>query len=216
VTLSGRKGRDPSDLDGTLGALLYPAHAPRRIPESEWEQLVRGIAAGDQLALHDLYDRTHRIVFTLIQRIVGDSSTAEELTVDVFHDVWRRAATYDPASGTVVGWIMNQARSRAIDRHRFEHRKKRMDPDPHTPSAANDLADATELLELRDRAQRLRSALTLLAADERAAIETTFFAGLTHIEAAQQLGQPLGTVKTKIRAGLEKLRVALEKGVKSP
>ena len=71
--------------------------------------------------------RTHRIVFTLMVRITNNRETAEELTLDVFHDVWRRASTYDPAGGSVVGWIMNQARSRAIDRLRFEQRKKRVD-----------------------------------------------------------------------------------------
>ena len=91
------------------------------------------MAAGDPLALHALYERTHRIVFTLIVRITHNRETAEELTVDVFHDAWRRAASYDPAGGSVVGWIMNQARSRAIDRLRFEQRKKRV----------NTLADST-------------------------------------------------------------------------
>src|SRR5207245_2026594 len=83
--------------------------------EIEWIGLVQSIAGGDQRALHALYTQTHRIVFTLIVRITSNRETAEELTLDVFHDVWRRASTYDPANGSVVGWIMNQARSRAID-----------------------------------------------------------------------------------------------------
>ena len=100
----------------TLGDLLYANKGKARVSEKEWVRLVRSIAGGDQLALHELYTHTHRIVFTLIVRITRNRETAEELTLDVFHDVWRRAATYDPANGTVVGWIMNQARSRAIDR----------------------------------------------------------------------------------------------------
>src|SRR3546814_13011070 len=87
--------------------------------------LVQSMAAGDQLALHALYERAHRPVFTLIMRITANRETAEELTIDVFHDVWRRASRYDPANGTVLGWVMNQARSRAIARLRFESRKKR-------------------------------------------------------------------------------------------
>src|SRR5215831_13630765 len=91
----------------TLGDLLYANKAKVRVPEKEWVVLVQAIAEGDQLALHTLYERTHRIVFTLIVRITNNRETAEELTLDVFHDVWRRASSYDPANGSVIGWIMN-------------------------------------------------------------------------------------------------------------
>ena len=107
----------------TLGDLLY-AKSKGPVPEQDWVTLVKLIAAGDQLALHGLYEMAHRIVFTLIMRITANRETAEELTIDVFHDVWRRAARYDAANGTVIGWIMNQARTRAIDRVR-ESRKER-------------------------------------------------------------------------------------------
>src|SRR5687768_8241553 len=108
----------------TLGDVLYAkSNAP--VPEQDWAMLVRLVAQGDQHALHTLYDMAHRIVFTLIMRITANRETAEELTIDVFHDVWRRASAYDAENGTVLGWIMNQARSRAIDRLRFESRKKR-------------------------------------------------------------------------------------------
>ena len=96
-----------------------------RVSEEHFVNLVRSIAAADQGALHSLFEHTHRLVFTLALRITDNPATAEELTLDVFHDIWRRASTYDPAGGPVVGWIMNQARSRAIDRLRFEQRKKR-------------------------------------------------------------------------------------------
>jgi RNA polymerase sigma-70 factor (ECF subfamily) len=82
------------------------------VPERDWATLVHSIAAGDQLALHALYEMAHRIVFTLIMRITADRETAGELTIDVFRDIWRRASRYDAANGTVLGWIMNQARSR--------------------------------------------------------------------------------------------------------
>src|SRR3954451_8389806 len=108
----------------TLGDVLYAKSKPL-VPEQDWAMLVQSIAAGDQLALHALYEMAHRIVFTLIMRITANQETAEELTIDVFHDIWRRASRYDAANGTVLGWIMNQARSRALDRLRFENRKKR-------------------------------------------------------------------------------------------
>src|SRR6266478_3030600 len=118
--------QDPRESETrTLGDVLYVSKAKALVSEKDWVRLVQSIAAGDQLALHSLYEQLHRIVFTLIVRITNNREAAEELTLDVFHDVWRRASTYDPADGSVVGWIMNQARSRAIDRFRFEHRKKR-------------------------------------------------------------------------------------------
>jgi RNA polymerase sigma-70 factor, ECF subfamily len=191
----------------TLGDVLY-AKSKAAVPEQDWATLVRSVAAGDQLALHALYERAHRPVFTLIMRITANRETAEELTIDVFHDVWRRASSYDAANATVLGWIMNQARSRAIDRLRFESRKKRSyDRDLEPPAGV--AADPCALLELREQSESLRAALAVLTPDERQAIETTFFAGLTHAEAAARLNEPLGTVKTRVRSALHKLRQAL-------
>jgi RNA polymerase sigma-70 factor, ECF subfamily len=189
----------------TLGDVLY-AKSKAPVPEQDWVVLVQSIAAGDQSALHALYERAHRVVFTLIVRITANRETAEELTLDVFHDIWRRASGYDAANGTVLGWIMNQARSRAIDRLRFESRKKRSHGDDALAEVA---ADPRDVLEQREQGAALRAALAMLTPDERQAIETTFFAGLTHAEAAERLNQPLGTIKTRIRSALLKLRHAL-------
>ena len=128
--------RGPGDEPpGTLGDLLFADRSRARIPEQEWVDIVRAIAARDEAALRALYERSHRIVFTLIMRIAQNRQTAEELTVDVFHDVWLRAPEYDAANGPVLGWILNQARSRAIDRVRHEQRRKRVNPFPHEPLA---------------------------------------------------------------------------------
>jgi RNA polymerase sigma-70 factor, ECF subfamily len=98
----------------TLGDLLYGDGTGASLPEAAWVSLVQTIAAGDHGALRNLYERTHRLVFTLAMRINGNRESAEEVTLDVFRDVWLRSAQYDPRAGSVVGWIMNQARSRAI------------------------------------------------------------------------------------------------------
>ena len=188
----------PQESPATLGDVLY-AKSKAPVPEQEWVTLVQSIAEGDQLALHALYERAHRPVFTLIMRITANREIAEELTVDVFHEVWRRAGRYDAANGTVLGWIMNQARSRAIDRLRFESRQKRSHGDVEL--LAEVVADPRDVLELREQDKSLRAALAALTPDERLAIETTFFAGLTHTEAAARLNQPLGTIKTRIRSG---------------
>src|SRR5215218_9339719 len=133
----------------TLGDVLY-ARPKALVTEQEWAALVQAIAAGDQLALHALYERAHRMVFTLAMRITANRETAEELTVDVFHDVWRRASGYDAANGTVLGWIMNQARSRAIDRLRFDSRKKRSD-DGDLQLLAEVAADPNDVLALQEQ-----------------------------------------------------------------
>ena len=203
VTRPQGAGQSPA----TLGDVLY-AGSKAVVPEQDWAKLVHSIAGGDQFALHALYEMAHRMVFTLVMRITANRETAEELTVDVFHDVWRRASGYDAANGTVIGWIMNQARSRAIDRLRFENRKKRRDSG-ETQVLAEVAADPRDVLELQEQGRSLRAALTALTPDERQAIETTFFGGLTHAEAATRLNQPLGTIKTRIRSGLHKLRQAL-------
>jgi RNA polymerase sigma-70 factor (ECF subfamily) len=201
--------RDESPA-GTLGEVLYANRSESLAPEAEWVALVRGVAAGQQSAVHALYERARRPVFTLASRITGSRETAEEVTLDVFLDVWRRAWAYDPVNGTVLGWIMNQARSRSIDRLRFERRAKRVDPADGDPVEAQaDGFDPRDLLELKERAEAVRAALHVLTPDERHAIESAFFADLTHAEIAQRLNQPLGTVKTRIRSGLAKLRRAV-------
>jgi RNA polymerase sigma-70 factor, ECF subfamily len=197
----------------TLGTVLYENQSAPVVVEQDWVALVEAIARGDQTALHALYDRSYRLVFTLVMRITQNRETAEELTVDVFHDVWRRAAGYDTANGTVVGWIMNQARSRAIDRVRFEHRKKRIDPYPHAPAEEGAIDAAVTSGEDR---QRLQSALSQLTPDEKQAIECAFFDELTHVEVAKALDAPLGTIKTRIRSGLQKLRAVLGDETEEP
>jgi RNA polymerase sigma-70 factor (ECF subfamily) len=201
-------GMEPTqDAPTTLGDVLY-AKSKAPVPEQDWAALVQSIAAGDQLALHALYERAHRPVFTLVMRLTANRETAEELTIDVFHDVWRRASRYDPANGTVLGWIMNQARSRAVDRLRFESRQKRSQRGDGQPPEEV-AADPRDVLELREQSESLRAALAALTPGEREAIETTFFAGLTHAEAAARLNQPLGTIKTRIRSAMHKLRDAM-------
>jgi RNA polymerase sigma-70 factor, ECF subfamily len=200
----------------TLGDVLYANNANAPVSEASWVELVRAIGMGDQRALHTLYAQAHRIVFTLTMRITGNRETAEELTLDVFHDVWRRASTYDPAGGSVVGWIMNQARSRAIDRVRFDHRKKRVNDQPESPWPAAIPPGPLETFDAEEQGRLLRSALQTLTPDERQAIETAFFSELTYDQVATRLNQPLGTVKTRIRSGLGKLRQALTETRQDP
>jgi RNA polymerase sigma-70 factor (ECF subfamily) len=204
--------QDPERTPGTLGEVLYANPSSALVSEAEWVALVQSVAAGDQSALFALYERAHRVVFTLTMRITANRETAEEVTLDTFYDVWRRASRYRESDGTVLGWIMNQARSRAIDRLRFEQRKKRVRPETVDDVPATPAPDPADLIAFKQQSQALRSALDVLTREERQAIEAAFFSELTYAEVAEQLNQPLGTIKTRIRSGLHKLRQALAGG----
>lgn len=199
-----------------LGDVLYANRDTNRVGEADWVDLVRRIAGQDQLALRELYARSHRLVFTLAMRMTHSRETAEELTLDVFEGVWLRASQYDAEMGTVLAWIMNQARSRAIDRLRLEKRKKRVNPYLDEPPLENAASDAGELSDAHEQRTRVRAALDTLTTSERRAIEAAFFGELTHAEVATCLREPLGTIKTRIRSGMAKLRRALAGGQQQP
>ena len=188
---------------GTLGDVLYAGMSTTPVSEADWVALVRRIAAGDQVALHALYERSHRLVFTLIMRIISSRETAEELTLQVFHEVWRRAYRYDPRDGTVLAWLMNQARFRALHRLRGEPRTERAEA-------------AREPVEFADERQALRTALDTLTPEEREVIEAAFFCERTHAEVAIRLKVSLETVGARIHSGLHKLRQALAEGGRKP
>jgi len=196
------ESRDWSVRLGNLPVIFLHRSQFKQVP-ADWVQLVRAIAAGDQAALHALYERTHRLVFTLAVRIIANRESAEEVTIDVFHDLWRKAFGYDPADGSVLGWIMNQARCRAIDRVRFEKRKKRNNTYPDSLLPTTDIVDPQQATIFKEESGRLETALDELTPHERHAIEAAFFSELTYAEVAQRLNQPLGTVKTRIRSGPE-------------
>src|SRR5262249_4792030 len=158
-----------------------------------WIELVQSIAGGDQQALYVLYEQAHRLGFTLMVRITNDRATAQELTLDVFHDGWRRASTYQPGGGSVVRWITNQTRSRAISRRRLEHRKKRVARDIDGPPGVAAAGDPQEIFGVVEQGRVLRKALEVLTPAERQIIERAFFGELTYREVAVQLDQPLGT-----------------------
>jgi RNA polymerase sigma-70 factor (ECF subfamily) len=212
-TRTNPRGSGHESSTTTLGDVLYANPAKQFPSEQEWCGLVQAMAAGDQRALRALFARTHRIVFTLMLRLTGNRHTAEELTLDVFYDIWRRASSYDPAAGgSVLGWMLNQARSRAVDRLRFEQRKKRTPPDHGVCESQPVSTVPVDAVEAVEQGRLLRAALDHLSAEEREAIETAYFSELTYGEVAVRLEVPLGTVKTRIRSALMKLREAMAAG----
>jgi RNA polymerase sigma-70 factor, ECF subfamily len=172
--------------------------------------LVERVATGDQSALAALYDATNRFIYSLVLRVLGDKGTAEEVLIDVYTQLWRQAASYDANRGAPLAWIATIARSRAIDRLRSgwqdQHRKESLDVLGDAPANA---ASPEESAAASERQRFVREALNLLTPEQRRVIELAYYSGLSHSEIAEKLNQPLGTVKTRTRLGMMKLREAL-------
>lgn len=179
--------------------------------DQDFVALLGQVAEGDQSALTTLYDATSRLVFGLVLRIINDRSTAEEVLLDVYTQVWRQATSYDSKRGAPLAWMMTIARSRAIDRLRAgkqeQLHKEPLDSVGELRSKGQSPEDATEISE---RQKIVREALDTLSTEQREVLELAYFSGLSHSEIALQLGQPLGTVKTRTRLGMMKLRELLK------
>ena len=177
------------------------------IRDQDWAALIRSVADGDQSALATLYDSTSRLVFGLIVRIVVDRTIAEEVLLDVYTQVWRQAATYDHKRGAPLAWLMTIARTRGIDRLRSGRHEQRHKEslDAVGEITSNDAGPETDTVTA-ERRQLVRAALESLSPEQREVIELAYYSGLSHSEIALKLGQPLGTVKTRTRLGMMKLR----------
>ncbi|HEX8174316.1 MAG TPA: sigma-70 family RNA polymerase sigma factor [Pyrinomonadaceae bacterium] len=194
-----------------LAAAPEALTAPVDIREQEWAALVERMALGDESALSSLYDRSSRLIFGLLLRILNDSGLAEEVLLDVYMQVWRQAGKYDRLRGKPLAWLVTIARSRAIDRLRSmrqeEMRKESLDA---AGGQAVALTTAFEDPTVAPERQRLvRGALDSLPPEQRQVIEMAYYLGLSHSEIAARLGQPLGTIKTRTRLGMMKLREQL-------
>jgi RNA polymerase sigma-70 factor (ECF subfamily) len=175
------------------------------------EALLARAARGDESALRSLYDRTSRRVFGLALRILGDRVAAEEVALEVYVQVWQQAGRFQPSLGSPLAWIATMARTRAIDRVRARARRGLRETrlDERSERLVDDAPGPLEAFEGREHACAVRAAVLSLPTEQRRVIEAAYFGGLSHTEVAAALGQPLGTVKTRIRAGLQSLRRAL-------
>ncbi len=178
--------------------------------ESPFVALLDRAAGGDEDAFAQLYDGTSRRVFGLALRILRDPSAAEEATLEAYASVWSHAATYDPAKARPMVWILTIARSKAIDLLRSRARRGEKYRALETLASLEEPAPDPEAAAAQgERCALVRTALASLPRDQQVAIETAFFSGLSHSEVATILGEPLGTVKSRIRLGLASLRCAL-------
>jgi len=167
-------------------------------------RLVAGIRSGDDQAMAQLYDRYSSIVYSVALRVLGDTGAAEDVLQDVFMQLWRNPGAFDSSRGSLPAWLAVITRNRAID----ALRKRRPEDDiaDTIVSLEPDLAGEAERARAMDK---IRGTLGTMPAAQRTALELAFFEGLTHSEIAQKTGEPLGTIKTRIRAGLLALRKAL-------
>jgi RNA polymerase sigma-70 factor (ECF subfamily) len=182
--------------------------AERGPNEPDDPELVRRMRAGDESALEALYRRYGGLVYTLALRIVGDPELAREVLQDTFLRSWDGRDAYDAARGRVPWWLMGIARNRAIDLLRSRPHQARLREGERLSHERPD-ALASETQDVRVTRRVVTEALARLSAVQREAIELTYYGGLTQAEIARQLGQPLGTVKSRIRDAMERLRHAL-------
>jgi RNA polymerase sigma-70 factor, ECF subfamily len=176
--------------------------------DSDLTRMIGSVADGDQAAFASVYDSLVPTVYGVVRRVLRDPSQAEEVTQEVFVEIWRQASRFDPDRGSVRTWAVVIAHRRAVDRVRSEqsHRDRQS-----TASAAAVDAPATpedDAIDY-DEGRRAKAALQTLPAAQREALELAFYDGLTHVQIADRLGVALGTVKTRIRDGLIRLRTAM-------
>ena len=189
--------------------MTSPPEPPPTDAETRQAELIRGAAGGDQQALAALYDATSRAVYGLLLRILSDPSTSEEVLLDVYTQVWRQAGSYSAVRGKPMAWLTTIARSRAIDRLR-RGRQEQMHTAPLDEAVrAAAGAGVEECVLASEVSSGVRAALDELAPEQREVIELAYYGGMSHSEIAAARGLPLGTVKTRTRLGMMRLREML-------
>ncbi|MGC2302377.1 sigma-70 family RNA polymerase sigma factor [Candidatus Binatus sp.] len=196
-----------------------PQDSPPAAPppgEEVWNGFVERTASGDQSAMAELYDASSARVFGLAVRILGERNAAEDAVVEVYAQAWRDASSFDAQRGNARAWLLTIARSRAID----ILRSRRREPPSYPLEAASEVHSGgpgpeEQSSELQRRTY-VRGALDSLRPEQREAIELAYFSDFSHSEIASKLGQPLGTIKTRIRSGMMALRELLQHMAAAP
>jgi RNA polymerase sigma-70 factor, ECF subfamily len=188
---------------------------PEELQRLADEDLMPLVSGKDPAAFEVFYDRHGGAVYSLAYRIVGDQSAAEDVTQEAFLSIWRSRARYDPSRGSVRAWALGIVRNRAIDALRREGgRAPKLDFDDEAALERREASDRTDAEALRrETARQVRGALGSLPNEQSQVIELAYFAGFTHSEIAKMLGMPIGTVKGRMRLGLEKMRSRFAEGI---
>lgn len=180
-----------------------PGNTPER---SEGAALIRRIASGDRQAFSQFYDRYAGLALALIRRVLPQAAEAEDVLQEVFWQVWQAAGQYDERRGSPEAWLLTRTRSRAIDKLRSIRRIGETFVGPVDEGVAQEAAGIRNPGTLTEDREMVRTALALLPSPQRQVIELAYLGGLTQSEIARRLDQPLGTIKTRMRAGLDRLR----------
>src|SRR4051812_48973928 len=177
------------------------------------QEIVARVHAHDPNALDEVYQRYSRAVHSLAYRVVRDNAIAEDVTQEVFLKLWRQSESYNPERGALGSWLLSVAHNRAIDlirRRRLREEYQLPESQEIGDLIADGVVDPSEAAGIADTAASVRKALEQIPSSQRQAIEMAFFQGKTHVEISAELGEPLGTAKTRIRLGMRKLRSLLE------
>ena len=215
--------RDPARID-TQDRRARGDRAVGYPPAVKWQdcsdaELMQAVGRREVKAVEALYDRYARLVFSTAYRVLGDAHAAEDVVQDVFVRLWRTPERYVEERGRFLGWMLSVTRNRAIDEVRSRRRRPLTESQVWDPDEAGSLAEGTASTaasremasaELVDQREMVRAALADLPEEQRVAIELAYYSGLTQAQIAERLATPLGTVKTRMRLGMRKMRVALE------
>jgi RNA polymerase sigma-70 factor (ECF subfamily) len=182
----------------------YSTRPAMAVPSDD-VSIVRRIADGDETALGTLYDRWSQPLYSLVAHLLKDADGAEDVVEETFWQIWQRASSYDASRGTVRTWILTIGRSRALDRLRTRKRN-REDIATDLSFVRDPRSDPSQEVEGAERRHMVYSALEELPDDQRRALELAYFRGLSQSEIAEFLSEPLGTIKTRMRLGMQKLR----------
>jgi len=180
-------------------------------PPGDDEQLLLQVAEGSRAAFATLYERLSTPLYSLALKILANEAEAQDLLQEVFLSVWNKAATYRVERGSAFAWIVAQVRNRAIDRIRSRRRRGELleENAPELEPGGSVVPSSAENYEKSDRAQHIRSALAQLSGEQREVLWLAYFEGLTQVEIAEKLEEPLGTVKARASRGMARLREAL-------
>ena len=202
-------------LSGGMASGWFMAGSTATEAPSSDLDLVRRMASGDESAVAALYDRYGTVLYAVAYRIVGQKADAEEVVMEAFAQVWRDASRFEASRGSVAAWLTMISRSRALDHVRSRDRRERL----NTSAAREDQTQAPAMgswgtdpgyqVEQTERQKRVAEAMASLSPVQRQAIELAYYDGLSQSEIAERLNEPLGTVKTRVRLGMMKLREAL-------
>lgn len=180
---------------------------PPPLAELTDEEVLARVARADEAALAELYDRYGGVAYGLAHRILRDQSLAQDAVQEAFLAVWRTAASFDPRRGKASTWLLTFVHRRAVDVVRYEDRR-RARPLDDAPIASGDATDETAAV--REQRRAVQAALAQLPPDQREALELAYYGGLSQSELAERLGQPLGTIKSRMFTGLSRMRELME------